>query len=125
MDFTTWVEGIKPMTEIVQILAGLGLVTAALAYAKDFVERRRWDQFKRLIDSWLNRQVESKEIRPAGTNGETEAIPTVLSMYDDESLTIIVEQFLSDVGFTPLQIQQLLRMALLILRGMATDKFLI
>ena len=125
MDFTMWNEGLKPMTDIVQILAGLGLVTAALAYAKYYVERRHWDQFKRRSNDWLNRQVELKERWSGGTNLESEEPPAELSVFHEETLTVIVEKLLSDVGFAPLQIQQLLGTALLIVRGMAAEKFLI
>ncbi len=113
------------MADLVQILAGLGLVTAALAYSKYYLERHHWDQFKQQADDWLDRQVALKESWPGGPGRESEEWPTELRVFQEDSLTIIVEKMLSNAGFTPLQIQQLFPTSLLIVRGMATDKFLI
>ena len=125
MDFTAWLETLKPMADLVQILAGLGLVTAALAYAKYYLERHHWDQFKQQANDWLDRQVALKEGWSGESGRESEEAPAEQRVFQEDSLTIIVEKMLSDAGFTPLQIQQLLGTALLIVRGTATDKFLI
>jgi hypothetical protein len=125
LDFTTWIESLKPMADLVQILAGLGLVTAALAYARYYLERHHWDQFKRQAANWLDRQVALKESWPGESDRESEESLTEQRVFQEDSLTVIVEKMLSNAGFTPLQIQQLLPTSLLIVRGMATDKFLI
>jgi len=109
------------MTDIAQILAGLGVVTVALAFAKYSAERRCWRRFKRLADGWLNRQVELKEFRLK--QGKTSSSDS--SVFEHDVLTVVVEDMLSDAGFAPLHAQQLLEMSLLLVRGMAADKFLI
>jgi len=125
LDFTAWLETLKPMADLVQILAGLGLVTTALAYVKYYRERHHWDQFKQQANDWLDRQVALKESWPGESIRESEETPAEQTVFQENSLTIVVEKMLSNSGFTPFEIQQLLGTALLIVRGMATDKFLI
>jgi hypothetical protein len=113
------------MTDIVQILAGLGFVTAALAYAKYQLERLHWQRFKQLADAWISSQVELKVRGPGIAAPVPDEPPEGPSVFRDDVLTIIIEQMLTESGFTPFQTQQLLETALLIVRGMAADRFLI
>ena len=125
MDFTAWFESLKSMTEIVQILGGLGVVTLALAYAKHVAERRSWQRFKQQADDWIVRQVEIKERGTIGPIIRTEGLDSDLPVFHDDVLTLVVEQMLTDSGFSPLQTQQLIGISVLAVKGMAADKFLI
>ena len=124
LDFTAWYENLKPLTDIAQILGGLGVVTLVLAYAKISSERRCWRRFKRQADIWITRQVEFKEQVPGRPSTTPRRAPEP-SLFRDDILTVVVEEILSDAGFSPLQVQQLLGMSTLIVKGMAADKFLL
>ena len=113
------------MTDIVQILAGLGVVTIALGFAKYSAERRCWRRFKRRANAWVNRQVELKDEAPEQPSADSADIHSDFAVFEKDILTVVVEDMLTDAGFTPLQAQQLLDMSLLLIRGMAADKFLI
>jgi hypothetical protein len=125
MDFTTSVESLKPMADIVQILTGLGVVTVALAYGKYSAERRCWRRFKRRANGWVDRQVELKGDATHQDVTESDDKPSVSGAFEKDVLTIVVEGMLSDAGFTPLQSQQLLDMSILLVKGIAADKFLV
>jgi hypothetical protein len=113
------------MTDIVQVLAGLGVVTTVLGILKYSFERRCWRRFKRDANDWIGRKVELKAlgyVEPIVGEDGTSFQPPAL---EDEVLTVVVEDMLSDAGFTPAQTQQLLQMSIVIVKGMAADKFLI
>jgi hypothetical protein len=111
------------MADIVQVLAGLGVVTAVLGCLKYSFERRCWRQFKREANSWVNRQLELKA-RGFASAVEGDESPPGLTALEDDALTVVVEEMLSEAGFTPAQTQQLLKMAVVILRAIAADRFL-
>ncbi len=111
------------MIDIVQILAGLGVVSVALAFAKYAAERRCWRRFKRRANSWVDRQVGLKIWHQEDPNAEVK--DTYLTVFEKDVLIVVVEDMLNDAGFAPLHAQQLLEMSLLLVRGMAADKFLI
>jgi hypothetical protein len=118
-------ENLKSTADIVQVLAGLGLVTAALGYAKYRLERHHWEQFKGRINIWLDRQVELKERIADESRSEHDGSAATPITLRDDVLTIVIEKMLSDSGFTPLEVQQLFPTALLIVKASAADKFLI
>jgi hypothetical protein len=124
LDFTSWTESLKPMTSIVQVLAGLGVVTFVLGVLKYSAERRYWRRFKRRANAWVDRQLELKELAPESPSADTEGNPSSFAVFEDDNLTVVVEQMLTDAGFTPFQSQQPLSTSLLLVKGMAADKFL-
>ena len=113
------------MTEIVQVLGTLGVVTVVLGFVKYSLERGNWRRFKRNADRWVSRQVELKHDDQDLSIANDADENTMSYLFEDDVLTVVVERLLSDAGFTPLQTQQLLDMSLLLVRGMAADKFLI
>jgi hypothetical protein len=62
LDFTAWVESLKSLA---QVLAGFGLVTVLLAYAKHAAERRRWKNYKLFVKSWSMESSAPKNVIPA------------------------------------------------------------
>jgi hypothetical protein len=107
LDFTAWFESLKPLTDIAQILAGLGLVTVALAAVKDAVERRRWQAFKQSIDLWLGQELKADR-HPKD--------------FAENDWKIECELKLFDAGFNPSQIHQLLDTSVVVAKGIAASK---
>jgi hypothetical protein len=107
LDFTAWVESLK---SVAQVLAGFGLVTVLLAYVKHTVERRCWDSFKRRAEHWIDDLVRTQERHP---NELSEA-----------QWRFEVEQMLTEANFGPLQIQQLLETAVIVAKGLASDRMI-
>ena len=107
MDFTTWIESLKPLTEIAQVLGGLGLVTVALAYVKHAVERRRWQGFKKRVEHWIDRELEADR-HPRDFTIEDWRIECELRLFDSR--------------FSPIQIEQLLDTAVVVAKGIAASK---
>jgi hypothetical protein len=111
LDFSTWFDGLKPLTDIVQVLAGLGLVTVTLAVAKHFVERRAWRRYKLAVDDWINR------LDKLGGKHPKEL--------EEHDWRVECERMLSDANFSPLQVVQLLDAAVIVAKGIAADKGLL
>lgn len=107
MDFTAWIESIKPWADLVQLFGGLGLATIALAYLKAAVERRRWQNFRRRMEYWVEQELEA------------DRHPKNLT---DQDWMIECEPELFNAGFTPIQIETLLDTAVIVAKGRAAAK---
>ena len=107
MDFTAWVEGVKPWTDLVQLFGGLGMATIVLAYLRATVERRRWESFRRRIDRWLDQELKA------------DRHPRELS---NEEWMVECERGLFNFGFTPTQVDTLLATAVIVAKGRAAAK---
>ncbi len=108
MIFTEWLESLTPTVNLVRVLAGLGLVTVLLAYLKRFAERRCWRNFKKSVHDWVDRFVESEKRR--------------LSQLSEDEWQAACEGMLTDANFTPLEIKQVLEIAVVVAKGIAADK---
>jgi hypothetical protein len=108
--FTMGAENLTPLVDLAQILAGFGVVTVLLALLKHYVERRRWTFFKRQLDEWTD------QIRDAGMR--------VPHSGDDNQWKAECERVLTEAGFSPLEINQILDLAVATAKGIAADKFL-
>ena len=108
MDFTGWLESLKSLGDVARILAGFGVVTVLLAYLKHTLERRRWRNFKENVDDWVNLLVESGIRHP--------------NELSEDEWKAECERMLTDAGFSPLQVKQLLDVGVVVAKGIATDK---
>lgn len=111
MGFTEWLESLTPVVNLVRVFAGLGLVTILLAYLKRIAERHRWQTYKSLVDDWMDRLIESENQHP---NELTEI-----------EWNAACERILTNAGFGPLEINQLLGTAIVVAKGMVADKMFI
>ncbi len=102
-------ENLTHMVALVQIVAGLGLVTILLAVLKQYGDRIRWRRFKLLVKEWVEGLWETEEIHP----DELAA----------NEWKVRCEQFLMKARFSPLESQQLLDMAVVVARGIVSEKF--
>lgn len=109
--FTNFTEGLKPLGELTQIIAGLGLITVLLTAIKRGNERRCWRLFKLRIEEWLE-QFHDAEGRRLG------------DLQDDE-WKAACEQMLTAAKFSPMEIHQLLDAAVIVSKGLAADRFLV
>jgi hypothetical protein len=107
LDFTQWLESIKPWTDLIQLFGGVGLAAVVLAYLKATVERRQWKLFKQRIDRWMEQELEA------------DRHPRDLS---DDEWKIECENNLFFAGFTPEQIQLLLDTAVIVAKGRAAAR---
>jgi hypothetical protein len=93
-----------------QILAALGAGTALLAVVKRYFEQRRWDKFKRRVVEWTDNML-AVGIR-------------IDSRLADEEWRYECEIMLADVGFTPVEICQILDISIVVAKGTASTRFL-
>ena len=110
LDFTGWLESLKSLGDVARILAGFGVVTVLLAYLKHTLERRCWRSFKADVRKWVDRLVESGMRHPK-------------ELSEDE-WKAECERRLSDAGFSPLQVKQLLDVSVVAAKGIAAGKVL-
>ncbi len=108
MSFTEWLESLKQLSDVAKALAGLGFVTVLLAVIKHRVERRCWQSFKRIAHDWVERLIEGGDRHP-----------DELSEHDWKAEC---ERMLSDANFSPLQITQLLQVAVVVAMDIASEK---
>lgn len=108
MVFTEWLESLTPMVNVVRLLAGLGLVTIFLAYLKHATERRCWRMFKQAAHDWVDRFVESENRH--------------LSELTEDEWKSACERMLTHTNFGPLEIKQVLDLAVIVAKGIAADK---
>ena len=108
MGFTELLENLTPMVDLARILTGFGLITILLAILKRNAERRCWRNFKLAVDDWMERLRESEVRHPR-------------DMEADE-WKAECERMLTDAGFSPLEIHQVLETAVIAAKGIAADK---
>ncbi len=102
-------EALNSLNVLAQGLAGLGLVTILLAMLKHYVERRAWRRFKTRVGDWLEQLRELENRHPRELN--------------DDEWRFVCERLLTDVGYSPLVIDQLLEPSVLVAKGVAADTF--
>lgn len=107
LGFTDFVENLKPMADLAQILAGFGLITVLLAILKRNAERRCWRNYKLRVDDWANR------LRDAASHHPGE---------DAEEWKAECERMLTDARFSPLEINSVLDTAVVVAKGIVADK---
>lgn len=107
--FTKMLDALNWLNVLVQVLAGFGLVTLLLALLKHNAERRAWRRFKARVGEWLEqlREVDSRHPREL----------------NDNEWRVGCERLLTDVGYSPLAIDQLLETSVLVAKGVAADTF--
>ena len=108
MGFTDWLESLTPIVNVVRVLAGIGLVTVLLAYLKRIAERRRWRNFKVSVHDRIDRLIELENRHPKDLS--------------EEEWKSACERMLIDSNFTPLEVEQLLDVAVIAARGIAADR---
>ena len=111
MGFTRLLESLTPLAALTQVFAGLGLVTILLAILKRNAERRCWQRFKTLTADWVDRLRETENRHPKDVSS---------SEWKSRC-----ERLLTDANFSPIEIHQLLDTAVVVARGIATEKFFI
>ena len=114
MSFTEWLESLKQLGEITRIVAGLGFVTVFLAVLKHGAERRCWRFYKRNIRRWVDRQLAVRD-----RVGELRRRPSELS---DDEWDVLCEEMLANANFSPLQMKQIMGMAVTTAKGIAAEK---
>jgi hypothetical protein len=102
-------DALNSLNILSQALAGFGLVTALLAVAKHLVERRSWRRYKKKVRDWVGELRETEEYHPK-------------ELTDDE-WRIVCERLLTDAGYSPVVINEMLEMAVVVARGVAADSF--
>ena len=106
MDFTAWVESLKSLA---QVLAGFGLVTVLLAYGKHTTDRRCWKNYKRRAEQWMDAVLRAQERHP--------------SELTEAQWRFEVERMLTEANFGPIQIHQILETAVIVAKGLASERF--
>ncbi len=106
MDFTAWFESLKSLA---QVLAGFGLVTVLLAYGKHAAERRRWKNYKLFAERWIEEILRAEERHP--------------NELTDSQWSFEAERMLAEADFSPLEIHQLLETAVVVAKGLASERF--
>jgi hypothetical protein len=96
--------------ELSQILAALGISAAILAALRRYVDQRRWDKFKHSVTAWTH------DMLAVGIRIEKQ--------FTDDEWRSECERMLADVGFTPIEIQQIIELALVVAKGIASSRFL-
>lgn len=114
MSFTEWLESLKQLGEIAKVVAGLGFVTVFLAVLKHGAERRCWRVFKRNIRRWVDRNLVVRD------EGALRRHPSELS---DDDWDVLCEQMLTNANFSPLQMKQIMGMAVTTAKGIAAERF--
>lgn len=109
--FTNFSESLKPLGELTQIIAGLGLITVLLASLKRGNERRSWRLFKLQVEEWLEQFRESEGRRPGDLQGD--------------EWKAACERMLTVAKFSPMEINHLLDAAVIVSKGLAADRFFI
>lgn len=109
--FTNFSESLKPLGELTQVLAGLGLITVLLTAIRRSNERRCWRLFKLRVEEWLDQFHESEGRRPGDLQGD--------------EWKAACEQMLTAARFSPMEIHQLLDAAVIVSKGLAADRFLV
>lgn len=102
---------LTPITVVIQILSGLGLIAAASAYIRHFFERRCWRNYKMRVDDWIDRLEKSAGRHP--------------KEIDEHDWRVECERMLYDSNFRPSQIQQLLDTSVIVAKGIAADRVLL
>lgn len=111
MGFTDWLATLTPLGDVARILAGFGLVAVFLGYLKHTAERRCWRHFKDSVHDWVDRLVEAQSRHP--------------SEIMEEEWKVVCERMLTDANFSPLQINQLLDVSVVVAKGIVADKILV
>jgi hypothetical protein len=98
------------LSHLSQVLAALGVGAAVLAALRRVLQQRRWDRFKQRASEWTDDLLD-------------------VGIRLDKRLTEIewqseCEVMLTDVGFTPLEIHQILDVAVIVAKGIASTRFL-
>lgn len=101
---------LENLGSVSQILAALGESAAVLAAFRRFVEKRRWDRFKRRANEWTD------DLLEVGIRFD--------KRFADEEWQSECEILLADVGYTPLEIHQILGVAVVVAKGIASTRFL-
>jgi hypothetical protein len=109
LGFTEFVESLTRMADLVQILAGLGVITVLMAILKRYAEQRRWQNFKLEVEDWLDRLRDTEHRHPREL--------------DDREWKVACERMLTDARFSPVEIHQLLGTSVVVAKGIASDKF--
>lgn len=110
LGFTEWLESLTPMVNLVRVLAGLGLVTILLANLKRFAERRCWRKFKVSVHDWVERLIESENRHP--------------NQLSADEWKAECERMLTDANFSPLEINHVLDVAVVVAKGIAADRII-
>jgi hypothetical protein len=101
---------LEQLGSLSQILATLGVSAAAMAAVRRYLENRRWDNYKRRVVEWTD------DMLAVGIR--------IDKSLDDGEWRSECESMLSDVGFTPLEIHQVLEVSLVVAKGIASTRFL-
>ncbi|MCG8587002.1 MAG: hypothetical protein MI757_20035 [Pirellulales bacterium] len=99
------------MADVARILAGLGLVTILLATLKRNAERRCWRRFKQGAEDWLDRLAEMERRHPR--------------QLEEDEWKAECERILNDAKFSPLEINQVLELSVVVAKGIAAEKFFV
>lgn len=91
------------------LVSGLGLTTILLAYLRRVTQRRAWRLFKKSVDDWVDRLVES---------GYRDA-----NELSADEWKAACERMLTDANFSPLEIKEVLDVAVVVAKGIAAEKF--
>jgi len=96
------------MVNVVRLLAGLGLVTIFLAQLKHVAKRRCWRMFKQAVHDWVDRSVESEHQHP--------------NELSEDEWKSECERMLTHANFGPLEVNQILDVAVIVAKGIASEK---
>jgi hypothetical protein len=98
------------MENVVRVLAGLGLVTVLLAYTKRVGERRCWEKFKQGVHDWVNCTDETQRRHPKELS--------------EDGWKSLCGELLFKAKFSPLDIPQLLPVAVAVAKDIAAEKII-
>lgn len=111
MDWTRLFELAKPLGDLVGVLSGLGLVTVLLAFLKHSSERRCWRNFKSEVHNLAGDLVRADDRHP-------------LYHMEDDDWKAVCERLLSDANFSPIQIQQVIPIAVVVAKGITANRII-
>lgn len=100
--------GTELLSVIVEILVGLGMITAVAAFWRHRRNRRRWQVFKRQVEDWLQDTAMSVIDHP--------------KLLQDDEWKVLCENLLTDSNFGPFEIHAILDLAVLTAKGRVAPK---
>lgn len=109
MDWTRLIELVKPLGDLVGVLSGLGLVTVLLAFLKHNSERRCWRNFKSAAHNLAGDLLRAGNRHP-------------FYHMEEDDWKAVCERLLSDANFSPIQIQQIIPIAVVVLKGITANR---
>ena len=101
----------KALMPLVEIVAGLGLITVfgtvLLALLRYYLQIRRWRNYKDDIEQWARDMVDAGDRHP--------------KYLRQDEWRAECESMLYDVGYTPIEISQLLDLAIIVAKATTVD----